>query len=321
MKIFKKLFGNRAAKKGVVGISFLPEGFAIAVANYTQNNKPHLIYCEFLRLFDADSIASSLERLSTQFKLSDYECHLILIASDYRRINIETPVVAEDELNDAIRWKIADLIDYPISNALMDFYPAPPPIRSSDRKFCDVIVSPKLAIEQQTMLCTGADLNMKVIDIQETCLRNLAALLPENKRGVAILHLQETVGTILIQRDATIYLSRTLDIGYSKLSLQDNYDSFSEHIHEHNNLTLEIQRSLDYVENYYGLPPISSLAVIPIALNTQALLNILNSTPGITARIMDISTIVDCDVILDDATQCNCAPVIGTTLRYALKLE
>lgn len=317
MNIFKKLFGNRNSAKGIVGISFLADGLAIAIANYTENNKPRLIHCEFLRIFDDTSAFNILGKLVSEHNLSDYDCHLILLANEYRRINIETPNVAEEELTDAIRWKIADLIDYPLSNATLDFYPAATPVRSSERKFSDIIVSPRNEIEQKAAACTKLNLHLKVIDIQETSLRNLATLLPENKRGVAILHLQEHSGTILIQKDATIYLSRQLDIGYKKLSL-DTGDN-NENISDTNNLTLEIQRSLDYVENYYGLPSISSLAVIPIADQTQALLNILNSTHSITARIMDISAIVDCDILLDDTTQCYCAPVIGTTLRHALK--
>jgi MSHA biogenesis protein MshI len=84
---------------------------------------------------------------------------------------------------------------------------------------------------------------------------------------------------------------------------------------EQNNLALEIQRSLDYVESYYGIPPISGLAIIPLAKYTQNLLDILNKNHGITARIMDLSAIVDSDILLDDVTQSYCSPVIGATLR------
>jgi MSHA biogenesis protein MshI len=57
------------------------------------------------------------------------------------------------------------------------------------------------------------------------------------------------------------------------------------------------------------------LAIIPLAENTQNLLDILNNNHGITTRIMDLSAIVDSDILLDDATQSYCSPVIGATLR------
>ncbi len=88
---------------------------------------------------------------------------------------------------------------------------------------------------------------------------------------------------------------------------------------EQNGFTLDIQRSFDYLESFYGLPPIPGLAVIPLQEDTQGLLNFLNGSYGITARIMDLSTIIDGDILLDDATQSLCAPVIGATLRNSLQ--
>ena len=102
-----------------------------------------------------------------------------------------------------------------------------------------------------------------------------------------------------------IYLSRKLNTGFEQLGLLDT-DSVSEEnqsTDQLNNLTLEIQRSLDYVESFYGLPPISGLAVIPLEKNTQKLLDFFNMNQGITARIMDISATMELDFLLNDATQ------------------
>ncbi len=155
----------------------------------------------------------------------------------------------------------------------------------------------------------------KVIDIQETTLRNLATLLPENELGIAILHLQKTSGRLIIQKQGIIYLSRKLSIEFDRLGLTENFLSDEQIAMEQSGLILEIQRSLDYVESVYGLPPISSLAVIPLPEYTQNLLNTLNNNNGITARVMDLTAIINGDILLDDKTQSLCAPVIGATLR------
>jgi len=223
-------------------------------------------------------------------------------------------------MSEAIRWKITDLIDFSIDKAVVDYYSVPVSMRANSGKMLEVVASPNELIKELADKSSQAGLQLKVIDILETVLRNLAVLLPENKRGVAVLYLQESSGTILIQKEGVIYLSRNIDISYRELGLNspDSCDGSQSRI-EQNNLALEIQRSLDYVESYYGIPPISGLAVIPLADNTQDLLTILNSNHGITARIMDLSAIVDCDILLDDATQSQCSPVIGATLRYAVE--
>ncbi len=318
--LLQKLFGKKKQNKGIVGISCLPQGIAVACAAYTGNNKLRLDLCEYIPTLNSAEQLSVLRQLVIRHNLDEYDCHLVLTADDYRRVNIEAPAVPENEMNEAIRWKISDLIDFPVDKATIDYYYSPTSMRANSSKMLEVIASSNDLIKGLADKSKQAGLQLKVIEIQETVLRNLAVLLPENKRGVAVLYLQESTGTILIQKEGTIYLSRNFDIGFREIGLAAfNTDDESQYSTEQNNLALEIQRSLDYVESYYGIPPISGLAVIPLAQNTQELLNIFNSKHGITARIMDLTAIVDCDILLDDATQSHCAPVIGTTLRYVVE--
>jgi MSHA biogenesis protein MshI len=320
VRLLQKLFGRKSQAKGFVGISYLPHGIAVAVSNCVDNNKLRLNHCEFISTLNVGDQSALLRDLVARFNLVDYDCHLVLTIDNYRRVNIEAPAVAENEIGEAIRWKISDLIDFSIDNAVIDYYSAPVSMRATSSNMLEVVASPKELIKELADRSAQAGLQLKVIDIQETALRNLAVLLPENNRGVAVLSLHESSGTILIQKQGTIYLSRNFDIGYRKLGLASyNSGDDSQSSIEQNNLALEIQRSLDYVESYYGIPPISGLAVIPLAKNTQELLNILNGNYGITVRIMDISAIVDCDILLDDATQSRCSAVIGATLRYAVE--
>jgi MSHA biogenesis protein MshI len=213
---------------------------------------------------------------------------------------------------DAIRWKISDLVEFAVDKAVIDFYPMPSSQRASSSKMLEVIASPGDQIKIQVDKCLKAGLQLKVIDIQETTLRNLAMQLPDDHRGVAILHLDESSGIILIEKSGTIYLCRQFETGYKKLALDGGNTLFTL---EQNNLVLEIQRSLDYVESYYGIPPISCLAIIPLAEHTENLLELLNTNLGISVRILELSAILDSDMSLDHQTLSYCAPVIGATLR------
>jgi len=158
-------------------------------------------------------------------------------------------------------------------------------------------------------------LNLQVITTQEISLKNLASLLPENQRGIAVLHLQKVMGHLLIQKQETIYLNRKVASGYDRLGLNDVILSDEQVTLEQSGLALEIQRSIDHVESTFNLASSSELAVLPLPENTQGLLNFLNNHYGITARIMDLSTIIDGDFsFFDDRTQSLCAVVIGATL-------
>ena len=316
MQLFQRLLGKKPVSKGITAISFSTEGITLAISQYTEIQKPTLIHCEFIQ---TKNKLTTLKALTEKHQLKEYECYLVLTSEEYRLLTIEAPQVADDELSDAIRWKISDLIEFQIDDAVIEHYPLPAPQRANNKSMLEIIASPKSTIQALVDCCINCDLQLKVIDIQETTLRNLATLLPENDRGIAILHLQKTSGQIIIEQQGTIYLSRKLAMGFERLGLSDNLLSDEQVAMEQSSLALEIQRSFDYVESIYGLPPISCLAVIPLAENTQGLLNSLNNSHGITARIMDLSTIIDGDFLLDDKTQSLCAPVIGATLRNSIE--
>jgi MSHA biogenesis protein MshI len=313
----QKLWRKKSQAKGIVGISYRPDGIAIAISDFVENKKPLLKYCEFIPALDISDHPRILGDLVSRHHLNDYDCHVVLTANNYSRINIEAPAVAENEIAKAIHWKIYDLFDFPIDDAFVDYYSLPVSIHASGNKMLEVFACPKVFIEKLADKSSRAGLQVKVIEIQETALRNLAELLPENESGVALFILDEFSGTLLIQKEGTIYLSRNFHIGYLDLELDSQNSSiYGQSKVEQGNLALEIQRSLDYVESYYGITPVSGLAVVPLARNTQALLTMLNNNLGITAKVIDISALVSSDISLTDVTQSKCSGVIGSMLRH-----
>jgi len=318
MLSLKKLWKKKSQAQGIVGISYRPDGIAIAISDFVEHKIPRLKHCEFISTLDISDHTRILSDLVSRHHLNDYDCHLVLTTNNYSRINIETPAVAENEIAQALHWKIIDLFDFPIDDAFVDYYSLPVSIQASSHKMLEVFACPKLFIENLADKSSHAGLQLKVIEVQETALRNLAELLPENESGVALFILDEFSGTLLIQKEATIYLSRNFHIGYLDLELDSqNSSAYGQSKVEQANLALEIQRSLDYVESYYGIIPVSGLAVVPLARNTPALLTMLNNNLGITAKVIDISALVSSDISLNNVTQSKCSGVIGSTLRHA----
>jgi len=310
--------GQQSASRGTVAISFMQNQLAVAITNHSESRSPFMTFCESISC-TAHEQQSVLNELSKTHQLNEYTCHLVLSPEQYYLITLEKPDVSEDEIKEAVRWKINDRLEYPAEQAVIDYYTLPDSNRTNSNKMLDVIASPRKNILAMTEKCQQAGLNLTVIDIQETVLRNLATLLPESNQGVALLYLGKDSGTIVIQKLGCIYLSRKIAIGCQQLQQKEPFSSSAQLNLEHDNLALEIQRSLDYVESYFGIPPVSSLAIIPIPEDTQQLLNVLNNSHVITGRIMDLSAIIDSRILLDDKTQNLCAPVIGATLRHTLE--
>jgi MSHA biogenesis protein MshI len=238
----------------------------------------------------------------------------------YRSFTIESPPVNPGEIKQAVYWRVAEMLDYPVDQAVIDSYPQPKSNRANRAQMLEVVSCNKALLDPLVLLCKQAGLRIKVVDIQETCLRNLATLLPEDEQGVAILHLQPAIGHVIIEKQGAVYLSRKFDFNYRFLTESGFNDELDAQT-EQSNLALEIQRSFDYVENYFDIPPINSLASVLLPANTQGVINALMLNHGITARAMDITAIVDVDIMLSDSLQNICAPVIGASLRWHMEQD
>lgn len=314
MPLLRNPFKKRTEiSQGIVAISFFPNGFAIAVTAYSEHNRPRLLLCDFVTALP-EQWKPQLESLVKSYHLERYSCHILLTRDQYHSFSIETPQVNDDEIKAAVRWRVAEMLEYPTDRAILDYYPLPKSNRANSTPLLEVICCDGAKLDSLLQPCKQAGLNIKVVDIQEAALRNLATLLPENEQGVAVLHLQPTAGHIIIEKGGTIFLSRKFELGYNRL-LAGAFGNEQQAEMEQNNLALEIQRSLDYVENYFDVPPITSLGVILMPSHTETIVNFLMINHGITARALDLSAIVSGDIILNDALQNVCAPVIGAGLR------
>ncbi len=318
MRLLKKLLKKSADSPGIVAISLLDDGFAIAEMRYSEQNRPNLRYCEFVATGE-EQLLSKLENLVINRHFDDYDCHILLTSEQYRSMTIEMPQLSGDELKQAVRWRIADSLDYPVEQAIIDVYPLPQSNRANSTPMMEAVACEERTVSRLVRLCEQAGLHVKVVDIQETALRNLATLLRENEQGVALLHLQKDSGRIVIQKQGELYLSRKIGIGYRHLTENPAFSGSDDQFGEHHSLALEIQRSFDFVENVFDIPPIMGLAVILMPAETQDVVNSLSIHHGITARAMDLSAVVHCDSLLDDTAQNICAPVIGASLRRTLE--
>lgn len=240
---------------------------------------------------------------------------MVLPGGQFRLLQIAAPDVPREEIREALRWRIHDLIDYPADEAEIEYFPMPTSKQSHRESMVTVAVCRSVLIRELIELAQNAGLVPEVIDIPELCLRNLAAGFPEVERGVALLFVEQIRGLLIIQKGSDVYVYRDVEVHGEALadSLADPDSLRSGRLIDY--LALEIQRSLDYYESYYGMPPIASLVVAPLANHTQMLVDGLNQSLGVIARAMDVSAIVPCRERLDDATQQRCLPAIGAALR------
>ena len=87
-------------------------------------------------------------------------------------LKVEAPTVPNEELKAAIPWCIQDMIDFPVEQAVIDYYPLPNFDLPGRGRTIMVTVIQSEIIYDYTRYCEQAGLALKVIDIQELALRN-----------------------------------------------------------------------------------------------------------------------------------------------------
>lgn len=264
--------------------------------------KPRLAHCAFEPGEAARSLVNTVKHLPSK----KYPAVSILPSSSYNLLLVEAPDVPEDELRAAIRWRIKDLIDFHIDDAVIDVFQMPAQGRGGLNQMMYAVAARAEVVRGQVETLEHAGLKLAVIDIPELALRNVAAALEQDGNGVALLHLADDFGILLLVRQGVMYLTRRIETGAR--TLRESSGLRSELVA---GLALEARRSLDYFESHYEQNPIPTLYTT--GLEPQDI-DALTQDLGLSVRHLDYALMVESDAI-DEDVQRRCLPALGAALR------
>lgn len=267
-----------------------------------------LAICEF-RECAAPAQPDILAELAREQHLDDAHCVSVADDKDFSLLLVEAPQVDPSELKAAVRWRIRELIDFHIDDAVIDVFDIPGQQERGRPKLMYVVAARIAAVQQHIGLLEGAGIGLEVIDIPELCQRNVAAYLPEDRNGVAVLRLADHGGLLTLTRQGALYLSRSMDIGVSHLRDPAELERLVD------TMVLEVQRSLDYYESHFSLPPIGTLVIVPTEEPLPGLLNRFGASLGTIVRMLDMNALFETTATLSDAQQARCFMAIGAALR------
>jgi MSHA biogenesis protein MshI len=295
-----------------------PEAKGVAVAQIRRDGDvaPLLEFCEYHQLDTGGSDKAALEKLVKEAQLDRSLCVSLVELGDYSLVMVEAPDVQPEEVRGAIRWRIKDLIDFNIDDAVIDVFEVPNTKAGGKNAMVYAVVARAAEVKQRIERLLGAGLNLEVVDIPELALRNIAALLPEDVAGVALVYIGQDNGLITITRQQTLYLSRRLASGVNALPdtlMQSNDQDTIENWLD--GIIVEIQRSLDYYESHFSLPQVSSLVITPLPRELPGVAQYISDQLDISTRMLDVQTLIDSEHALDSQLQSQCLLAIGAALR------
>jgi MSHA biogenesis protein MshI len=204
------------------------------------------------------------QRTLKEFGFDRYDCLTVLPSSDYQLLLVDGPDVPAAELKNAARWKIKDMIDYPVGEATVDVLQIHDP-RSGTRTQPIYTVAARNEVIRNCMeRFSKLHLRLSVIDIIETAQRNIAALLEPPGGGVALLYIDRDHVLCTVNFEGELYLSRRFDIGLEELEKLAEGSSDEAK----NRILLEVQRSFDHLERQFPFVHVAKLLVAPTPADT-----------------------------------------------------
>lgn len=304
-------FLKRAKKKdGWLTIAVLADGVAATSVKPVAEGMPSVRFAHFL---PGKPDAAVLEKAAREGQAHAYRCLTLLGPGEYQLINLEAPNVPREELKTAVRWRLKDILDFPVLEATVDVLDIPVDagqVRAQQSVF--VVAARNTVIKPRQQLFLDAKIGLEVIDIPEMAQRNISALIAPENRGVAMLSFSAEGGLLTVTWRGELYLSRRIDVALEQLLEPDHerkHASFDR-------ITLELQRSLDNFERQYSFISIAKLVLGPSKVS--GLDEYLSSNLYTPVETLDLASVFDLGrtpELQDQAVQGRFFIPLGAALR------
>lgn len=295
-------------------LALVPRGERLDLAHVVREAgaRPEIRLLESFRIERSE--ADALARLRAARKLKSYRCTTVLGPGQYQFLQVDAPAVPAEERRQALRWRLKDIVDFPVDRASVDVLDIPMEGQGGGRQG-GVFVAAAAAdtVAARMALFADAKLALEAIDLPEIAQRNVAALFEEPNRGLAFLALDGAGGLLTLTYRGELYACRRIDVAASQLAEAD--PERRQQLVER--LALELQRSLDTFDRQFGFISVARLVVAASPV-VDELLPALAANLYVPVQAMDLALVADFPSVPElsnPARQAQCLTAIGAALR------
>lgn len=217
-----------------------------------RNGRPALLACV------SQTDATDPEKSWARYANAPLSVSLVLSPGEYQLLPLDAPTVPPQEMKMAVRWRIKDLIDFPVDDATVDVIRLDASQADSGGKLLAVVARNQV-LKRYIDLAEHARVKLSAIDIPELAQRNLAALLETPDRVLALLSFTPQGCLLTLTRNGELCFFRHLELNLASLAGMEA---------ERRNaaidrLALELQRSLDHIDRQYSQWRVERIVLAP----------------------------------------------------------
>lgn len=256
--VWKRIFGHKKkSNSSQCALVLRAEGIELAVVSPTLHPK-----LEYLGA-SADERTQVVAQLTENHRLKGSHCQLVLTPGMYQVLQVDKPNVPEAEMAGALRWAIKDLVTMPLDELVMDYYESP--VQAQGQAKLNVVTCNKALLTPVIAQLNQSQVQLVGISIEEL---SLTSLLMEEAPQLLVFHSPDEELLLLIVKQGQLYFTRRLR-GYNQIHQMSEAEL---QLGVLDNLSLELQRSMDYLQRQLRQEPVSKIA---IAIQNPAIETIL----------------------------------------------
>lgn len=251
-----------------------------------------------------------LQQVATTISLDhrEYELHLV-----------EAPNVPDEELNDALRFRLKDLVSQPIDSKTIQAFRLPPDAYRGRMDMAFAAVIDRQIIQRLVDWTRERHLLLADITIPELSVLHLVSEM-EPETSIGVLRIDKTEGVLYLFQNGGLYLTRALAVGTNDLGLDQSMEGelTLETDSRLEKLTLELQRSMDYYESQLGMGSVGQIwALMPDQAEIDNLLPELEQAVNTPVRTLSLESAFN-RIQPPSPLTASLATALGGSLSYEL---
>src|ERR1039457_3699036 len=198
-------FSKKKAQPGWMAISTDTDAIRLAHVDRPAQGKPRVDRWGIDKRDEKDGV--ELQQAAQEDELGRYRCGATLLQpAEYQLLMVDAPNVPREELKAAIRWRVKDLLDYHIDDAIMDVLDIPvDKDLPGKNRYMYAVAAKNEIVQGQVAQFELAKIPLQVIDIPETAQRNIAELYETADRGIGMLTFDHAGGLFTLSFKGELY--------------------------------------------------------------------------------------------------------------------
>lgn len=245
--------------------------------------------------------------------LARHACVGLLPREQVQLLPMDAPDVPREEWRAALRWKLKDMVDFPVEDAGVDLLEVPTEASSRRQPTVIAVAARGDALRSIVRAAEDAGVRWRALDVAETGLRNLSALLATPGRGHALLHVGDSHATLVITHDGELLQTRQIDVTAAQVSSSDEAVRQAAY----DRAGLELQRTLDGFERVFTQTSLERLHLLP-GSGAEPFADYVRELVYVPVLVADLAAQLDLSAVPAFANNDALAPywvAIGAALR------